>query len=77
MDWLSKYENTTELYTDASRRWPKAYERLSGRYILASFDEESIIVYQAYNATIAKFACENNRFIECPGYQQHRMTCMK
>jgi hypothetical protein len=46
MDWLNKYENDTELYNDAILHWPnKKYP--PGKWILASFDEESIIVYQA------------------------------
>jgi hypothetical protein len=77
MNWLSQYENNTELYNDAKRRWPtNKEEHPPGKWILASFDEESIVVYQAYNSDIAKFACENNRFIGCPGYNPQRMTCM-
>ncbi len=75
MDWLNAYENATELYDDTIHHWPtKKYP--PGQWILASFDEESIIVYQAYNQDIAQFACENGRFTECPGYNQNRMTCM-
>ncbi|CAF3380690.1 unnamed protein product [Rotaria socialis] len=77
MDWLSKYENTTELYTDAKRRWPVSKGDVQGRWILGSFDDESIIVYQAFNSDIAKFACENNCFIGSPGYNQQRMTWIK
>ncbi len=77
MDWLSIYESATELYNDAKRRWPTNKEKQpSGKWILASFDEESIIVYQAFHSEIAKFACENNHFIGCPDYNQERMTCM-
>ena len=42
---------------------------------MASFDDESIIVYQAYNADIAQYACENGRFIGCPSHNHQRMTC--
>ena len=76
MNWLSIYENSTELYNDAERRWPTNKTHPPGKWILASFDEESIIVYQAYNPVIAKYACENNRFTGCPGYNEQRMTCM-
>jgi hypothetical protein len=77
MNWLSQYENNTELYNDAKRRWPTNKEEdPPGKWILASFDEESIVVYQAYHSGIAKFACENNHFIGCPGYNPQRMTCM-
>ena len=75
MDWLAKYENDTELYEDAQRRWPSRRSRPGGKWILASFDNESIVVYQAYHNDIAKFACENGRFIGCPVYNEERMTC--
>ena len=75
MDWLNTYENATELYTDAVRRWPINREQAPGKWILASYDDESIIVYQAYNENIAKYASENHRFIGCPDYSNTRMTC--
>src|SRR6476469_1282217 len=34
----------------------------SGRHILAQFDENSIVVYQAYRAAIARYAIENGFF---------------
>jgi hypothetical protein len=34
----------------------------SGKHILAQFDEDSIIVYQAYRTSIARFAVENGFF---------------
>jgi hypothetical protein len=75
MEWLMRYENATELYTDAQNRWPSIRRRPGGQWILASFDDESILVYQAYNHDIAQFACANGHFIGCPGYNQQRMTC--
>ena len=75
MDWLAKYETETELYVDAQRRWPSVKGHSGGRWILASFDDDSIVVYQAYNDDIAQHACEHGRFISCPGYNQQRMTC--
>lgn len=75
MDWLGKYEDATELYSDAKRRWPIKTDDGRGKWILASFDNESIIVYQAYKAEIAEFACKNNRFAGCPDYNEKRMTC--
>ncbi|CAF2049097.1 unnamed protein product [Rotaria magnacalcarata] len=77
MEWLTKYENATEFYMDAQRRWPIRRSRPGGKWILASFDDESIVVYQAYNDEIAQFACENGHFIGCPGYNQQRMTWIK
>ncbi len=75
MNWLRKYEEATELYNDAKRQWPTNKENPPGKWILASFDEESIIVYQAYKSEIAQYACENGRFTGCPDYNQQRMTC--
>ena len=37
--------------------WPQ-----TGQHILAQFDDESILVYQAYRASIGQFAVENGRF---------------
>lgn len=34
----------------------------SGKHILAQFDEDSIVVYQAYKISIARFAVENGFF---------------
>ena len=44
-------------YLDQFQRWPS-----SGRHILAQFDADSIIVYQAYRPAIADFAVSNQRF---------------
>ena len=66
MNWLSRYENAIELWT-CNKHPP-------GRWILTSYDDESIIVYQTYHAKIIKFACENNRCTECPVYNENHMT---
>ena len=47
----------TERYSDQVRRWPA-----SGRHILASYDADSIVVYQAYAADIADHAVAHQRF---------------
>lgn len=47
----------TEPYTQQLARWPQ-----SGRVILAQFDADSIIVYQAYRPAIGHFAAENGYF---------------
>jgi hypothetical protein len=39
------------------KRWPQA-----GQHILAQFDDETIIVYQAYRPEIGRFALENGCF---------------
>jgi Domain of unknown function (DUF4291) len=47
----------TEPYRNQAARWPK-----SGRHILAQFDDESVIVYQAYKPAIGQFAVKNGYF---------------
>lgn len=47
----------TEPYTIQVARWPK-----SGRHILAQFDDESVVVYQAYKPVIGHFAATNGYF---------------
>jgi hypothetical protein len=44
----------TEPYAEQARRWPR-----SGRHLLAQFDAESVVVYQAYRPSIGRFAAEN------------------
>ncbi len=46
-----------ELYQSQLARWPT-----SGRHVLAQFDDESVIVYQAYRAEIGNFASSNGYF---------------
>ncbi|KAK3594587.1 hypothetical protein CHS0354_000379 [Potamilus streckersoni] len=48
----------TERYVDqVQNEWPK-----TGRHILAQFDTETIVVYQAFRPEIATFATENGKF---------------
>src|SRR3954467_13565253 len=47
----------TELYRLQRQRWPQ-----SGRHILAHFDADSIVVYQAYRPTIGRYAAAHQRF---------------
>lgn len=46
-----------EKYLDQLNRWPQ-----TGRHIMAQFDDESIIVYQAYRPEIAEYAVQHQRF---------------
>ncbi|MEM1294429.1 MAG: DUF4291 family protein [Verrucomicrobiota bacterium] len=46
-----------EPYHNQKVRWPN-----SGRHILAQFDDENIIVYQAYRPSIGLYAAENQVF---------------
>ncbi|KAL3872388.1 hypothetical protein ACJMK2_040317 [Sinanodonta woodiana] len=48
----------TERYIDqVQNEWPK-----TGRHILAQYDTETIVVYQAFRPEIATFAVENGKF---------------
>src|SRR5213595_2953819 len=47
----------TERYIDQLKRWPR-----SGRHILAQFDENSVVVYQAYKPSIGHFAARHGYF---------------
>jgi hypothetical protein len=47
----------TALYSEQVLTWPG-----SGRYILAQYDEKSIIIYQAYNQSIGNFALSHGYF---------------
>lgn len=47
----------TASYAEQSQRWPS-----SGRHILAHFDAETIVVYQAYNHAIGSHAVSHGRF---------------
>jgi Domain of unknown function (DUF4291) len=48
---------TTELYIDQVGRWPSG-----GKHILAHYDAETIVVYQAYRRSIARYAIEHGMF---------------
>jgi len=47
----------TSPYAEQVKRWPE-----TGRHILAQFDDDTIIVYQAYSAEIARYAVEKGFF---------------
>ncbi|BAZ52315.1 hypothetical protein NIES4103_49750 [Nostoc sp. NIES-4103] len=47
----------TEPYLIQESRWPKI-----GRHIIAQYDDQSIVVYQAYRPAIGHFAATNNYF---------------
>jgi hypothetical protein len=47
----------TEPYLEQRQHWPT-----SGRHILAQFDDESVLVYQAYRPEIGRFAAKNGYF---------------
>jgi hypothetical protein len=60
----------TEPYLVQAARWPT-----SGRHILAQFNDESVIVYQAYRSAIGDFAVKNGYF--GGEFSQNRMSWIK
>lgn len=60
-----------EPYSDQVRRWPSA-----GRHILASYDETSVIVYQAYRPSIGQWALEHQQ-LGGPEFGYSRMSWIK
>ena len=60
----------TEPYLVQKGRWPQ-----QGRHILAQFDDESVVVYQAYNPAIGHFAARNGYF--GGGFGMGRMSWIK
>jgi len=61
----------TESYAAQSRRWPT-----EGEHVLARFDDESIIVYQAYRPSIGRYAIEHGR-LGGPDFSFQRMSWVK
>jgi hypothetical protein len=47
----------TDKYLAQAARWPR-----TGRHILAQFDDQSVIVYQAYRPSIGRFAADHGYF---------------
>lgn len=47
----------TEPYLEQVKRWPTI-----GRHILAQFDTDTVVVYQAYRPEIGRFAAEHGHF---------------
>ncbi len=58
-------------YRELAAHWPT-----EGRHILAQFDGESVIVYQAYRASIAQAALASNR-LGGGGFSFDRMSWIK
>lgn len=59
-----------ERYRDQLPHWPS-----TGRHVLAQFDEETIVVYQAYRPEIGAFAARHGRF--GAGFSFSRMSWVK
>lgn len=60
----------TEPYSDQVQFWPT-----EGRHILAQFDENTIVVYQAYREAIGRFAADHGQF--GGGFRFSRMSWIK
>jgi len=61
----------TQRYVEQTARWPR-----TGRHILAHSDETSVIVYQAYRPSIARYAVANGAF-GGPDFSFSRMSWIK
>lgn len=60
----------TDPYREQVQLWPK-----DGRHILAQFDAESVVVYQAYNPAIGRFTAAHGTF--GGGFSYDRMSWVK
>jgi hypothetical protein len=60
----------TEFYLAQEARWPKI-----GRYILAQFDDETVVVYQAFRPETGHFAARHGYFGD--GFSLNRMSWIK
>jgi hypothetical protein len=61
-----------EPYHEAVNNWPR-----SGRHILAHYDEDSVVVFQAYKRAIGSYAATHKTFVGCPDFSTTRMTWVK
>lgn len=61
----------TELYSEQVKVWPK-----SGHHILAQYDVETVIVYQAYRPAIGRYAVEHGQ-LGGAGFSYSRMSWIK
>ena len=56
---VSKKEWRTQLYVEQKEQiWPK-----EGKHILAQYDEDTIVVYQAYCPEIADYAVKHQQYV--------------
>jgi hypothetical protein len=61
----------TEPYRDQVKRWPT-----SGRHVLAQFDDQRVVVYQAYRPSIGEYAATHGHF-GGPDFSLSRMSWIK
>jgi len=60
----------TELYQAQQKRWPQ-----TGRHIMAQYDADTIVVYQAFSPRIGQYAARSGRFGD--GFSLSRMSWIK
>ncbi len=60
----------TESYLEQVKLWPA-----EGRHILAQYDDDTIIVYQAFRSPTGQYAAEHGTF--GPGFSYSRMSWVK
>ena len=71
--------------TKLSKTWRSdSYEQQSrhvwpgrGQHILAQYDNDTVVVYQAFKESIANYAVKHQKFSGCPDYCPDRMTWIK
>lgn len=61
---------TTEAYSEQVAIWPRA-----GRHILAQFDDDTLVVYQAYCPAIGEYTATHGTF--GGGFSYYRMSWVK
>ena len=62
---------TGELHSVQSARWP-----VQGEHVLAHFDADSIVVYQAYRPSTGRYAIEHGQ-LGGPDFSFNRMSWIK
>jgi hypothetical protein len=67
-----RFDNLTK------QSWSKTKESLyKGKRITCAYSDDDIVVYQAYNSTIADYAIEHQTFEGCSAYSMSRMSWIK
>ena len=61
----------TERYVEQAKTWPA-----SGRHVLAHFDAETVVVYQAYRPAIGRYVIEHGH-LGGDGFSYSRMSWVK
>ena len=64
----SHLEWTTDSYVNQKDRWPQ-----TGKHILAQYDEESVVVYQAFCPEIAHYATLHQRYVSIHYSLNHQL----